>query len=361
MNSRATVLFQPPNHVGLGHINRLSAIALALRKLDPSIRTPFVVEGAAHVLLDVLGLPYIPLPSSHLMEESDSWAGWTKDERSELASEISGAIIKSINPQIVVFDCFPNLALASAALKSKLPIVLCLREMRELDGYLAHIRELLPCISLLLIPHESNAFELPETLHAKSRFVGQIVRPIKTAPDRIQHSTRPLVVITGGGGGYPGTVKFYNLAINALACLHQDHPTLQGRLIAGPLFQDWLRLESVRGIAVIPFEPDMNGAFAAADLVISVAGYNTVAELQQIRTKAILVPAERMWDDQFARARRAAQPRSNFRIFLGSSPADLAGLAQEFLQESLPASSSNSLDGANRAAHCLHSMIKTLS
>ena len=81
MSDPRTVLFHPLNHIGLGHINRLSVIALALREVDKNIRTPFVVEEAAHVLLDALGLPYVPLPSSHAMNDTAAWEAWSDSER----------------------------------------------------------------------------------------------------------------------------------------------------------------------------------------------------------------------------------------------------------------------------------------
>src|SRR3981189_543763 len=103
-SSQLTVLFQPLNHIGLGHINRLSAIALALRQKDPLIRAPFVVEGAAQALLDVLVLPHIPLPSDHAMHDTEGWAAWSRGERSTLSLEISRVIVKSVQPQVIVFD-----------------------------------------------------------------------------------------------------------------------------------------------------------------------------------------------------------------------------------------------------------------
>jgi hypothetical protein len=48
MGAQQTVLFQPLNHIGLGHINRLAVITLALHELDEGIRTPFVVEEPGH-------------------------------------------------------------------------------------------------------------------------------------------------------------------------------------------------------------------------------------------------------------------------------------------------------------------------
>jgi hypothetical protein len=56
--------------------------------------------------------------------------------------------------------------------KAKLPVILCLREMRDLKNYLSHVHDLRDQVALILIPHELGAFELPEAIRMKSCFVG---------------------------------------------------------------------------------------------------------------------------------------------------------------------------------------------
>jgi predicted glycosyltransferase len=363
VKSSLTVLFQPPNHVGLGHLNRLSAIALALRRISPSIRTPFIVEGAAHVLLEALGLPYIPLPSEHAMNETDWWTAWPKGERSSISLEISRAILTTVRPQIVVFDCLPNPAFLAATIENHIPIVLCLREMRELARYLKHVQNLLTGVSLVLVlvPHDPGEFELPAELRQKACYVGRIARPFESQSKTERNQERPRILISGGGGGYPGTVNFYNLAIRALSALRIDYPGLEARLIVGPLFSDWLQLQQENGITVVPFEPDTLGAFAAADLVIAQAGYNTVAELEQVGTKGILVPAERQWDDQFLRVDRAVQTCPQFRAFRSSSHIALAALAADLLRETNLVADISRPRGAVKAAERLYAMLQQQS
>jgi predicted glycosyltransferase len=358
MSAPRTVLFHPLNHIGLGHINRLSVIALALHQLDPSVRTPFVLEEAAHILLDTLGLPYIPMPSSHAMSDSASWAAWTEGERCALQVQISASILKSISPQVVVFDCLPNLAFAEAVVESQIPIVLCLRQMRDLGSYLAHARDLLTRVRLILIPHPEGTIHLPEELAVKSRFVGQIARQATRVTASERDIAAPRIVISGGGGGYPRTVEFYNLAMRAVAKIREHHPQLKAQLIAGPLFRDWLLLQPIEGIALIPFEPDTLSTFAQADLVICQAGYNTVAELEQLGTKTLLVPAERQWDDQFSRAARVVRERKNFRAFRGETPSELAALAAEFLRDHLPGVIVPKPEGGINAARLICEMVR---
>ena len=359
MSSPPTILFQPLNHIGLGHVNRLASIALALRRLDPCIRTLFVVEGGAHVLLDSLGLPYLPLPSEHAMHETDSWSSWTASERSSFSSQISRAILGTVLPQIVVFDCVPNPAFAAATFEAALPAVLCLREMRDLDAYLAFMRESLPHLNLILVPHDPGAFDLPEPLREKAHFVGEIARPFAPAPAGHRNPACPRIGISGGGGGYPGTIDFYNLATAAISKLRAEYPTCEVRLIAGPLFRDWDRLSLQTGLRVIPFESDMPAVFASADLVICQAGYNTIAEIQQVGTKAILVPAERLWDNQFARADRASRLHPHIRVLRSADPAALAHLASQLLREPDPARALEVArpPGAARAAALLHALL----
>ena len=247
-------------------------------------------------------------------------------------------------------------------LKGKCQLPLCLREMGNLSKYLEEVRDLLPLVSLILIPHDIGAFDLPEALRAKSRFVGQIMKPAPAFNKAKQrNSDNRRVVVSGGGGGYPGTFRFYNLAMRAVSELQEMCPPLEAKTVVGPLFREWPQLEPVNGIPVIPFDSDPFATFASADLVISVAGYNTVTELQYVGTRTILLPAERLWDDQYARAEHMAHAHSHFRIFRGTSPTDLAKLAYKFLTETISTTPASVPDGASRAAHCLRAMIKGTS
>ena len=136
LGKRPVVLFQPPNRVGLGHINRLCAIALALREIDPEVRVPFVVEGASHDLVEAHGLPHLDFPSRHELYKSGRWEAWGVEERSRLAVSIARAIIEKLQADLVVFDCFPCENLAAAAIECRIPMALCLRKGRNWDQYL---------------------------------------------------------------------------------------------------------------------------------------------------------------------------------------------------------------------------------
>lgn len=97
--------------------------------------------------------------------------------------------------------------------------------------------------------------------------------------------------------------------------------------------------------------------FANADLVICQAGYNTVAELEQLGTKTVLVPADRQWDDQFARAERMLRERNNFCVFRGKTPDELAGAADAFLGELIERVEATKPSGGMNAARLIYQIV----
>jgi UDP-N-acetylglucosamine:LPS N-acetylglucosamine transferase len=133
----------------------------------------------------------------------------------------------------------------------------------------------------------------------------------------------PKVVITGGGGGYPGVVNFYNLALAACANCRKTNPDLSTILVAGPLFKDWSKLR-LEGATLFPSHLDMPGLYERAALVICQAGYNTVAEVLRSSKPAICVPAKRAFDDQSERAHLAASRQRAFIVVEKPTVANLS-------------------------------------
>lgn len=118
----------------------------------------------------------------------------------------------------------------------------------------------------------------------------------------------PLVVLTVGGGGdgyeiiqtyletlarWPGGAPFYSL------------------IVTGPLMtrsKRKLLRQSIRTnhLSLVEFTPDLGSYLAAADLVISMAGYNTVCETLSLGVRSLLIPRTRPRTEQLLRAERLA-------------------------------------------------------
>jgi UDP-N-acetylglucosamine--N-acetylmuramyl-(pentapeptide) pyrophosphoryl-undecaprenol N-acetylglucosamine transferase len=359
-----TILFQAPNGVGLGHINRLAAVALAIRDKVPAARLLFLLEGGSHSLLETFSLPYFSLPNPAVLYLGETWAAWPGEKRYDLMYKVADCIIDQLNPHLILFDSFPSVPIAMAAAERGVPLALCLRKSKNMRAYLAEMknlfREQLKYLDLILVPHEPNEVKLPDQLMPKMRFIGRIVRPSQKANGGMDiPSDSRIVVISGGGGGYPNTVDFYNLALASFASSRTRNPDLEGILITGPLFQDWWNLRMVDGVRVIPFDPNLTSTLAAADLIICQAGYNTIAEIMHLQAPTICVPADRIWDNQFERAEHTAAARPNFYVFRDSDVNQLTNLIDTCLhipQQSRRGAEFSSM-GAIRAAESILELI----
>jgi len=342
------------NGIGLGHVSRLAAIALAIRQRDPNLAQLFAVEGDSHGLLEAANLAHITFPSSSRLH-SNNLNSWSRARREILTKSIAELIVDFTNPDLIVFDCFPNRLLTTIARTRKIPFAICVRKCKDMEGYFKGFGNVLEEAKSIVIPHSSGELNIPVELASKSYFVGSIVRPLIKTPNPVSgfdHQRR--VVITGGGGGYPGTVSFYNLALEAIAKSREIDPALTGLLVTGPLFNEWKELRLVSGVSVIPFDPDITALFRAAPLVLCQAGYNTVAEVTALGVSAICIPAHRNFDDQHERARRMSDAYGQFWLLEDPNSDSLSALISKILQMAPAANTITSdSDGSRLAADVL--------
>jgi predicted glycosyltransferase len=348
------ILFHAINGIGLGHVSRLRAIALAIRELRSDLPLLFAVEGDSHGLLDSVALPYVTFPSATRFE-SDA-EPWLKSIRGPLLGSMAAAIVDATNPRLVVFDCLPNPAFLTLARRKNVPFAICVRKTKDMDEYFGRLRPVLEQARIIIFPHDPTELEVPKEFAAKSKFVGTIVRQLTTASASTDKSG---IVISGGGGGYPGTVGFYNLALEAVSKCKQKDPTLSATLVTGPLFREWNQLKLVSGVQIIPFDPEIEVRFTAASLVICQGGYNTVAELTALGVPVICVPATRRFDDQNLRARKTAETHEQFFVWENANSDAFAAFILEVLQKrSAARTGSDNSEGARLAAEFL---IKAMS
>lgn len=153
---------------------------------------------------------------------------------------------------------------------------------------------------------------IPETISNKIRFTGYI--PRKAPGSRAKRQIRKehglnkndkLVVVTAGGGGdgYPVMETF-------LAMLESEMkaPPFKSVLITGPFMPRKKRMEIFNrsrqlGVKTYRFFGRMEKIQAAADLVISMGGYNTICEILSQRTVSLIIPRETPREEQLIRAK----------------------------------------------------------
>jgi len=143
-------------------------------------------------------------------------------------------------------------------------------------------------------------------------FTGYIPRKIPTdsavkksrKEQGLKNGERLVVVTTGGGGdGYVVMDAYLSMLEN------ETRPLLfKNVLITGPFMPKQERkIISKRakklGIRTFHFYRNMEKLLAAADIVISMGGYNTLCELLSIGTPSLIIPRETPRQEQLIRAR----------------------------------------------------------
>ncbi len=170
---------------------------------------------------------------------------------------------------------------------------------------------------------------------------------------------RPLLVVTVGGGGDGFAIPKTCLDMLAAGSL-RDTQTL---IVTGPLMtrskRELLRSAArMERVTLVEFTPDLISYLAAADLVVGMAGYNTVREVLSLGRRLLLIPRVRPRAEQRLRAERLAA-RGLARVIL---PDDLTRerLAAEI--EAALASPAPKMtldfDGLQRASQSIREMLQ---
>jgi predicted glycosyltransferase len=215
-----------------------------------------------------------------------------------------------------------------------------------------------------------DEYALSDTVRAKLLFTGYIRRrDALVAADVVRHAlgappNAPLVLATVGGGGDGAAVLF--TAIAAVARLRRERPALHALIVTGPLMDEGIRQavvaagKQVPGLKVAAFVPDLTSAMAAADVVVGMAGYSTVAEILGLCCRAVLVPRAVPRRDQWIRA-RLLQDNGLAQML---EPADLTrenlarAVERSLCARGRPPTGAIALDGAGHAVATIRSLLR---
>ncbi|MHB8311747.1 MAG: glycosyltransferase family protein [Candidatus Dormibacteria bacterium] len=371
-----SVLLYAHDTYGLGHLRRNLAIAGHLVERSPGLR---VVLLSGSPVADRFALPsgvtLVRLPPVVKVGPEDyrsrdpRWSGGLV-RRARTAIMVDVAC--RLRPDVFLVDHAPQgmqgeLLPVFAALRAASPatrIALGLRDVVDApdavrrswseQGVYATLEEVFDRIlvygsrDLLDV---GSAYRLPSALEAKLTYCGYLGR--RPAP-AVSPLPTPFILGTAGGGGDGAEVLSATLAASQALGL----PSL---VVTGPLMDaaDRRRVESeaAAGTATsaVDFVADMAATMAAASVVVTMGGYNTLCELASIGTPTIVVPRVYPRREQEIRAHLFADRGVVRLVELGEG---LAGRLQETLAAALAEGCSLTaphldLDGLSRLAEAL--------
>jgi predicted glycosyltransferase len=317
---------------GLGHVRRTLRIVRALASEHPAAAL-FVISGspALHVLgdlpphADVLKIPTIAKAGSRLHQPSH--LPIARANLSQMRTRLIHEALDVFAPDLFLVDNFPLgsqgelLPALQALRRTPARLVLGLRDILDAPEVITRdwarqgMYDVLERYFDRVLVYGSrdvfdvaDAYRLPPAIAHKLVYCGYITdRPasISNAATRLG-VTPPFILVAGGGGGdgFP--------LLRAFLEAIPDLPTHRAVVVTGPLMSR-ADQRQLRDLVIDPdrvvlreYVPDLSRYFADADLVVSMCGYNSAAEIVANSARALVVP--RTWAYGERRATSGSAP-----------------------------------------------------
>ncbi len=361
---------------GLGHLRISAALGGALAAHDENSTALIVTGLASHQpgqlqpRVDVVKLPCAPMSVDRRWGATAfaqaAQLALTPAEIGNLRGELSLALVKAIDPDVVVVDYVPfgRCGELRAALEwlrghGRATTALGLRDFddpADLDEVWSQQLAQSICrfydLGLVYNDHEIDDIRLARlrTAGLPIRRTGLVSAPLP--PVERPSLGRGYLLVTGGGG-----FDAFPLLDAVIAALATDPTPVPAMFVAGPMMPPGQlsrlreRAETI-GARVDRERHDMESVLAGARAVIAMAGYCTVAEILGSGRPALLVPRATPRHEQLERARYwAATGHVQMLELAQLEPARLARAISELLErQPIPA---EPLTGATRAAQIL--------
>ena len=333
-NSTYNILMYSHDTYGLGHIRRTMAIATHL--LGPRINililtgSPIAGRFSFPEQIDFVRIPGM------IKKTNDEYLPLSIKINARHALDIRKNIItataKTFQPQLFIVDKEP-LGLRKEVLPTlkwlqrSLPNTRTILGLRDIMDDAATVKkdwrekgvyEILQNLYAEIWVYGNQDFynpieeyDIPESISQKMYFTGYIPRKIP-GPEAVRNIRKELgvkpdeklvVVTTGGGGDGYVVMRTY---VSMLESASKPLP-FKSVLITGPFMPKNKRRKIFKrarkhGVRGYHFYRQMEKIFAAADLVVSMGGYNTLCEILSQGTPSLVIPRETPRKEQLIRA-----------------------------------------------------------
>ncbi len=328
------VLMYSHDTYGLGHIRRSMAIAshLSGKEVNILIITGSPIAGR-YTLPEQVDFVRIPGMIKKTNDEYHSLSIRLDPEQAlHIRKNIIAATAEAFQPDLFIVDkeplglkrevlptlqwfreCLPTTktVLGLRDILDESPVVRKDWESKNVYGYLETLYDEIWVYGNREIYDPIIEYNIPKSLEPKIRFTGYI--PRKYWPPKVRRKIRKryrildedtFILVTAGGGGDGCELLDHYLA------MHEFFPTtlpFKTLMITGPFMpkasRNKIRKRALQyGIKTMPFIPQMEQLIGAADLVISMGGYNTICEIISQQTPALIIPRETPRKEQLIRA-----------------------------------------------------------
>ncbi|MEB3220130.1 MAG: glycosyltransferase [Nostocales cyanobacterium 94392] len=324
---------------GLGNIRRMLAICEYLLDEIPQLSI-LLLSGSP--MLQGFRLPkrldYIKLPClnrGNTGEVAVKFLGMGIDETVKLRSQLILSAAVNFKPDVFLVDKKPlgiknELKKTVNYLHKHLPkskLVLLFRDILDAPDKtinewkknqyyqtIENFYHLLLVVGLEGVFDFAQEYKLPLEIVEKVRFCGYIRRPqgcktSKIIRQELQLTPRQKLVLVTPGGGEDG-YQLINTYLEGQELLKNNQDCIQSLIFCGPEMPKEQKEELYKVAAKYPqvkmreFTDDLMSYISAADVVVSMGGYNTVCEILSAAKPAIIVPRINPSQEQLIRSER---------------------------------------------------------
>ena len=340
------VLFYSHDTFGLGHIRRTLSICDAVSKsLEEASVLVLTGCSAVHSLRIPKGVDYVKLPSVTKIGDGQYKSKFLRldfEALRTLREELILTTATTYSPDVLFVDNVPlgmkgEIVRTLSHLRDSSPetrIILTLRDVLDdpermiADWEANSVYEAIELFyDRVLIYGSPEVFDivgeyrLPPKVAAKVQYLGYIRHPThEGASDSIRRRFVPdgekLVLVTVGGGG--DGFEIINDYLTGLLSSEPDVP-MHSLVVLGPDMSESSRasLQSRYGqnkrstdrpsITLADCYGDLTDFIEAADVVVSMGGYNTMCEILSLGKQAVIVPRVKPRLEQWIRCQRLAE------------------------------------------------------
>lgn len=326
---RKRVLLYSHDTVGLGHIRRVTAIARSIADRDPDCSI-LILSGSpladAHALppnVDIIKLPAVRKVRNTRYEARR--LGITRDSVLQLRAALIRSTVEEFQPQHFIVDKVPlgvhgeltGALEAAVALGCRITLSLrdILDEPEEVirswneEGAWDAIRTYYERVLIWGSEDVYDAvreYRFPPDIAAKVEYCGYIAVGTDASQPPVRKAEKQLALATVGGG--EDGFQLLNAFIRSLQWTKRRFASvvLMGPDLAEDRRRELRRLVNTcdKPVFAVDFTRHVDRLIDAADVVVTMGGYNTLCEILSRGRRAIVVPRVHPRKEQLVRARR---------------------------------------------------------
>ncbi len=332
------ILLYSKDGIRLGHLRRNVNVAHELSRLMPDTKFLFITDSPIArffrlpINSSLLKLPTLVKIDEGLYTTSSKRISNLKNisiKRSKAIREV----VQQFSPNIFLVEHLPKGALGEltetlAYIRMNSPQTKTILGLRDIIGasetIVSHWRsediysamkdyyDLIIIYGCKDIYDPVAEYDFPEELRQKTRYSGYVCNgfienPISNTQFNSMFSEkRPFNVLVEGGGG-SDAYFLMDVMLDAISYLGSAIP-FNTFMITGPFMPSGKRRDLIRrseGMPVVVRHMDKNSLnyLEHSDLVVSMAGYNTVCEILEFGKRSIIIPRSGQGEEQITRSR----------------------------------------------------------